>query len=110
LQEAVADPPYVAFAIRPNPGIWEFVKVSSEDLSVEAITPTDFLKFKERVNDEKWCVISLHFSYISDLNFSYQQLSSLSFSSPLFAFIFLNEMIISTSFVYLKWHDFYHIS
>ncbi|BAT81309.1 hypothetical protein VIGAN_03099800 [Vigna angularis var. angularis] len=53
-QEAVADPPYVAFAIRPNPGVWEFVKVSSEDLSVEAITPTDFLKFKERVTDEKW--------------------------------------------------------
>ncbi|CAJ1970900.1 unnamed protein product [Sphenostylis stenocarpa] len=53
-QEAVVDPPYVAFAIRPNPGVWEFVKVSSEDLSVEAITTTDFLKFKERVNDEKW--------------------------------------------------------
>ncbi|KAG5081188.1 hypothetical protein JHK86_005253 [Glycine max] len=53
-QEAVVDPPYVAFAIRPNPGVWEFVKVSSEDLSVEAITPTDYLKFKERVHDEKW--------------------------------------------------------
>ena len=39
MQEAVVDPPYVAFAIRPNPGVWEFVKVSSEDLSVEAITP-----------------------------------------------------------------------
>ncbi|KAG4966513.1 hypothetical protein JHK84_041093 [Glycine max] len=53
-QEAVVDPPYVAFAIRPYPGVWEFVKVSSEDLSVEAITPTDYLKFKERVHDEKW--------------------------------------------------------
>lgn len=53
-QEAVVDPPYVAFAIRPNPGVWEFVRVSSEDLSVEAITATDFLKFKERVHDEKW--------------------------------------------------------
>ncbi|KAE9596113.1 putative sucrose synthase [Lupinus albus] len=53
-QEAVVDPPYVAFGIRPNPGVWEFVKVSSEDLSVEAITSTDYLKFKERVYDEKW--------------------------------------------------------
>lgn len=59
LQEAVVDPPYVAFAIRPNPGVWEFVKVSSEDLSVEAITPTDYLKFKERVHDEKWYIIYL---------------------------------------------------
>ncbi|XP_027330612.1 sucrose synthase 6-like isoform X2 [Abrus precatorius] len=53
-QEAVVDPPYVAFAIRPNPGVWEFVRVSSEDLSVETITPTDYLKFKERVYDENW--------------------------------------------------------
>lgn len=59
MQEAVVDPPYVAFAIRPNPGVWEFVKVSSEDLSVEAITPTDYLKFKERVHDEKWYIIYL---------------------------------------------------
>jgi len=61
LQEAVVDPPYVAFAIRPNPGVWEFVKVSSDDLSVETITPTEFLKFKERVIDEKWWVIFLIF-------------------------------------------------
>ncbi|KAK7276175.1 hypothetical protein RIF29_17310 [Crotalaria pallida] len=53
-QEAVVDPPYVAFGIRPNPGVWEFVRVSSEDLSVEGITSTDYLKFKERVYDEKW--------------------------------------------------------
>ncbi|XP_061356181.1 sucrose synthase 5-like [Gastrolobium bilobum] len=53
-QEAVVDPPYVAFAVRPNPGVWEFVRVSSEDLSVEGITSTDYLKFKERVYDEKW--------------------------------------------------------
>ncbi|KAK7305647.1 hypothetical protein VNO77_43554 [Canavalia gladiata] len=53
-QEAVIDPPYVAFAVRPNPGVWEFVRVSSEDLSVEPITSTDYLKFKERVYDENW--------------------------------------------------------
>ncbi|CAJ2652964.1 unnamed protein product [Trifolium pratense] len=53
-QEAVVEPPYVAFAIRPNPGVWEHVRVNSEDLSVEPITSTQYLKFKERVYDEKW--------------------------------------------------------
>lgn len=59
LQEAVVMPPHVAFAIRPNPGFWEFVKVNSDDLSVEAITVTDFLKFKELVFDEDWYVLYL---------------------------------------------------
>ncbi|KAK9950711.1 hypothetical protein M0R45_006186 [Rubus argutus] len=53
-QEAVVSPPHVVFAIRPNPGYWEYVKVSSEDLSVEAITVRDYLKFKETLYDEKW--------------------------------------------------------
>nr|XP_004289566.2 PREDICTED: sucrose synthase 7 [Fragaria vesca subsp. vesca] len=53
-QEAVVSPPHVLFSIRPNPGYWEFVQVSSEDLSVEAITVRDFLKCKETLYDEKW--------------------------------------------------------
>ncbi|PSS00265.1 Sucrose synthase [Actinidia chinensis var. chinensis] len=53
-QEAVVIPPYVAFAIRPNPGFWEFIKVSSTDLSVEGITATDYLKYKEMLVDEDW--------------------------------------------------------
>jgi len=61
LQEAAVDPPYVAFAVRPNPGVWEFVRVSSEDLSVEPISSTDYLKFKESVYDEEWYVMFLHF-------------------------------------------------
>lgn len=59
LQEAVVDPPYVAFAVRQDPGVWEFVQVSSENLSVEPITSTDYLKFKERIFDENWYAISL---------------------------------------------------
>ena len=47
-------PPYVAFAVRMNPGIWEYVKVHSEDLSVEGITPSEYLKFKETLYDENW--------------------------------------------------------
>ncbi|KAF6174602.1 hypothetical protein GIB67_006254, partial [Kingdonia uniflora] len=53
-QEAVVVPPYVAFAVRPNPGFWEFVKVSSDDLAVEGITAGEYLKFKELIYDEKW--------------------------------------------------------
>lgn len=60
LQEAVVIPPYVAFAIRPNPGFWEFVKVNSADLSVDGITSTDYLKFKEMIVDESW-----YFTYLN---------------------------------------------
>jgi sucrose synthase len=54
LQEAVVLPPFVAFAVRMNPGIWEYVKVHAADLSVEGITPSEYLKFKETLYDEKW--------------------------------------------------------
>ncbi|TVU27586.1 hypothetical protein EJB05_19077 [Eragrostis curvula] len=37
-----------------NPGIWEYIKVHSADLSVEQITPSDYLKCKETLYDEKW--------------------------------------------------------
>lgn len=57
LQEAVVLPPYVAFAVRMNPGIWEYVKVHSDDLSVEGITPSEYLKFKETLYDENWYAI-----------------------------------------------------
>ncbi|KAL8547789.1 hypothetical protein ACS0TY_007212 [Phlomoides rotata] len=53
-QEAAVVPPNVAFAIRHNPGIWDYVKVDSESLSVDIITSTDYLKFKEMVIDENW--------------------------------------------------------
>ncbi|KAI3462231.1 hypothetical protein Pfo_018894 [Paulownia fortunei] len=53
-QEAAVVPPYVAFAIRPSPGFWEYVKVSANDLSVEGITATEYLKYKEMTVDEAW--------------------------------------------------------
>ncbi|KAG5247254.1 sucrose synthase [Salix suchowensis] len=52
--EAAVNPPHVAFSIRPSPGFWEFVKVNSADLSVEGITATDYLKFKEMIYDDNW--------------------------------------------------------
>ncbi|XP_072970385.1 sucrose synthase 7-like [Typha angustifolia] len=53
-QEAVVLPPLVAFAVRSHPGIWEYVKVHSQNLSVEGITASEYLKFKEEIYDEKW--------------------------------------------------------
>ncbi|OAY60588.1 sucrose synthase 5 [Manihot esculenta] len=53
-QEALVNPPHVAFAIRPSPGFWEYVKVNSADLHVEGITITEYLKFKEMIFDESW--------------------------------------------------------
>uniref|UniRef100_A0A453Q7W1 sucrose synthase n=1 Tax=Aegilops tauschii subsp. strangulata TaxID=200361 RepID=A0A453Q7W1_AEGTS len=58
-QEAVVLPPLVAFAVRTNPGVWEFIRVHSGDLSVEEITPSAYLKCKETLYDEKWyCIIN----------------------------------------------------
>ncbi|XP_027922435.1 sucrose synthase 7-like [Vigna unguiculata] len=53
-QEAAVVPPYVAFAVRPNPGFWEYVKVNADDLQVEGIDAVEYLKYKEMIFDEKW--------------------------------------------------------
>ncbi|XP_021292044.1 sucrose synthase 7 [Herrania umbratica] len=53
-QEAAVVPPHIAFAVRPNPGFWEFVKVNSEDLHVDSINASDYLKFKEMIFDQNW--------------------------------------------------------
>lgn len=57
MQEAAVVPPYIAFATRQNPGFWEYVKVNANDLSVEGITATEYLKFKEMIVDESWYII-----------------------------------------------------
>lgn len=53
-QEATVLPPFVAFAVRANPGIWEFVKVNSMDLEVESFSAGEYLKFKEMMFNEQW--------------------------------------------------------
>lgn len=62
LQEAAVVPPCIAFATRQNPGFWEYVKVNANDLSVEGITATEYLKFKEMIVDESWYRIYCSFS------------------------------------------------
>ncbi|XP_068664319.1 sucrose synthase 2 [Aristolochia californica] len=63
-QEAIVLPPFVAIAVRPRPGVWEYVRVNVYELCVEQLTVSEYLQFKEelvdgRVNDE--CVLELDF-------------------------------------------------
>ncbi|PIA43209.1 hypothetical protein AQUCO_02000566v1 [Aquilegia coerulea] len=50
-QEAVVLPPSVAFAVRPKPGVWEYLRVDVNTLTVEGLTAAEYLKFKEEVLD-----------------------------------------------------------
>ncbi|KAK8650671.1 hypothetical protein V6N13_140299 [Hibiscus sabdariffa] len=46
-QEAIILPPYVAIAVRPRPGVWEYVRVNVHELSVEQLDVSEYLRFKE---------------------------------------------------------------
>ncbi|KAJ0987469.1 hypothetical protein J5N97_005825 [Dioscorea zingiberensis] len=42
-QEAIVIPPWVALAIRPRPGVWEYVRVNVNELAVEELTVPEYL-------------------------------------------------------------------
>ncbi|RRT76552.1 hypothetical protein B296_00009255 [Ensete ventricosum] len=50
-QEAIVIPPLVALAIRPRPGVWEYVRVNISELAVEELTVPEYLQFKEQLAD-----------------------------------------------------------
>ncbi|KAF9604034.1 hypothetical protein IFM89_001394, partial [Coptis chinensis] len=50
-QEAIVLPPYVAIAVRPRPGVWEYVRVNIHELSVEQLSVSEYLSFKEELVD-----------------------------------------------------------
>lgn len=50
-QEAIVIPPFVAIAVRPRPGVWEYVRVNVNELSVEELTVSEYLRFKEDLVD-----------------------------------------------------------
>lgn len=50
-QEAIVLPPYVAIAVRPRPGVWEFVRLNINELSVDELTVPEYLRFKEELVD-----------------------------------------------------------
>ncbi|CAK7348343.1 unnamed protein product [Dovyalis caffra] len=49
--EAIVLPPFVAIAIRPRPGVWEYVRVDVYQLNVEELTVSQYLRFKEELVD-----------------------------------------------------------
>lgn len=54
IQEAIVLPPWVALAIRPSPGVWEYVRVNVSELAVEELTVPAYLQFKEELTDGRY--------------------------------------------------------
>ncbi|TQD93673.1 hypothetical protein C1H46_020677 [Malus baccata] len=50
-QEAVVLPPWVAFAVRPRPGVWEYIRVNVHALVLEELRVAEYLQFKEELVD-----------------------------------------------------------
>ncbi|CAK8532105.1 unnamed protein product [Lathyrus sativus] len=48
-QEAIVLPPYVALAVRPRPGVWEYLRVDAQGLVVDELSAAEYLKFKEEL-------------------------------------------------------------
>ncbi|KAG0480506.1 hypothetical protein HPP92_011099 [Vanilla planifolia] len=62
--EAIVIPPLVAIAIRPRPGVWEYVRVNVNELSVEELTVPEYLSFNEELVDG-----SSQKNYVLELDF-----------------------------------------
>ena len=52
-QEAVVEPPWVAFAVRPQPGVWHYLRVNVESMEVHDLTVSEYLAFKETLVEPK---------------------------------------------------------
>ncbi|XP_057967270.1 sucrose synthase [Malania oleifera] len=50
-QEAIVLPPWVALAVRPRPGVWEYIRVNIKALVVEQLRVAEYLHFKEELVD-----------------------------------------------------------
>jgi sucrose synthase len=50
-QEAIVLPPLVALAVRPRPGVWDYICVDVNDLKVEPLSVPEYLKLKEKLVD-----------------------------------------------------------
>jgi hypothetical protein len=50
-------PPFVAIAVRPRPGVWEYVRVNVHELSVEQLTVSEYLRFKEELVDGQYALL-----------------------------------------------------
>ncbi|KAH7284986.1 hypothetical protein KP509_33G005600 [Ceratopteris richardii] len=52
-QEAIVYPPWVALAIRPKPGLWEYVRLNVDELTLDELCVSEYLRFKELLVEEK---------------------------------------------------------
>ncbi|KAF7804878.1 sucrose synthase 2 [Senna tora] len=64
-QEAIVSPPFVAIAVRPRPGVWEYVRVNVFELNVEQLSVSEYLRFKEELVDET----RINDHYVLELDF-----------------------------------------
>ncbi|KAK3004679.1 hypothetical protein RJ639_018705 [Escallonia herrerae] len=64
-QEAIVLPPFVAIAVRPRPGVWEYVRVNVHDLSVDQLSTSEYLRFKEELVDGQ-----ANDNYVLELDFA----------------------------------------
>ncbi|RDX93598.1 Sucrose synthase 2, partial [Mucuna pruriens] len=50
-KEAIVLPPFVSIALRPRPGVWEYIRVNAFELKVDNLTVAEYLRFKEELVD-----------------------------------------------------------
>ncbi|XP_024385951.1 sucrose synthase 2 [Physcomitrium patens] len=48
-QEAIVLPPWLGLAVRPRPGIWEYLRINVEELILEELSVSEYLGFKEQL-------------------------------------------------------------
>ncbi|KAJ4844962.1 Sucrose synthase 2 [Turnera subulata] len=64
-QEAILMSPFVAMALRPRPGVWEYVRINVYELSVDNLSVAEYLHFKEELVDGQ----QSNGSYVLELDF-----------------------------------------
>ncbi|KAK9275846.1 hypothetical protein L1049_023119 [Liquidambar formosana] len=47
IHTAIVLPPWIALAVRPRPGVWEYIRLNVKGLVVEELSVPEFLHFKE---------------------------------------------------------------
>lgn len=52
-QEAIVVPPQLALAVRPRPGVWEYLSLNLKQQKVAELTIPEYLQLKENVFDER---------------------------------------------------------
>jgi len=68
-QEAIVCPPWVALAVRPRPGVWEYIRVNVNDMIMEGLSVPEYLRFKEELVDGSYkdgFVLELDFEPFTD--------------------------------------------